>query len=134
MQMNYQNHKNKESKCYYGEYYTFPIIVPRAGVKMEYIYPTKQETVAKIHDALTPRDEVLSVMLFGSSISMRCTYDSDTDLAIRLTNTYNTVNTRDEISEIVQEICNWKADILWYDRISPNDRIYHDICKGVQIV
>lgn len=119
---------------YYSEYYTFPIVVSRSGVRMEHIYPTKQEIAAKIHDALSPRNDILSVMLFGSSISMRCTYDSDTDLAIRLNESENTKEKREEISELVQELCDWKADILWFDRISPNDRVYHDICRGVQIV
>lgn len=119
---------------YYGKYYTFPILEKRPGVMMQYIYPTKQRLVGRLYDALTPRKEVLSVMLFGSSISMRCTMDSDTDLSIRLTDIHNNVDVRNEISETVQEICDWNADIIWYDRITPDDRVYHDICKGVQIV
>ena len=119
---------------YYGEFYSFPVIIPCKGVKMEYIYPTKQRLVASIHDALTPRPEISAVMLFGSSITMRCTSTSDTDLSIRLYDEYTTSGIRDEISEIVQNLCDWNADIIWFDRINPNDRVYHDICKGVQIV
>ena len=119
---------------YYSEYYSFPVLEERPGVKMEYIYPTKQKLIANIHDVLQERDEIVAVMLFGSSISMRCTFESDTDLAIRLHSEKNTTDVRNDISEIVQEICDWKADIIWFDRITPSDHIYHDICKGVQIV
>ena len=123
-----------KNQPYYSEYYSFPVLVKRTGVKMEHIYPTKQKLVASIHDALTPRTEVCSVMLFGSSVSMRCTYDSDTDLAIRLNDSFNTREVRNDISELVQEICEWNADILWFDSLSPSERVYHDICRGVQIV
>ena len=130
----YADKMHPEDRHYYGKYYTFPELIKRPGLKMEHIYPTKQKIVSEIHDALSSRVELSSIMLFGSSITMQCTYDSDTDLAIRLNNTYNNLKTRDNISEIIQEICDWNADIIWFDRISPKDRIYHDICKGVQIV
>lgn len=132
--LSYLELMNVADNNYYNGSYSFPVLYPRRGVKMEHIYPTKQKLVAKLHDVLTPRDEILAVMLFGSSISMRCTYDSDTDLAIRLNESFNTTEIRNDISEIIQNICDWNADILWFDRISSEDRVYHDICKGVQIV
>ena len=118
----------------YSNYYIFPVLTPKDGIHMEYIYPTKQKLVAKLHDILSPLNEITSVVLFGSSITMKCTYDSDTDLAVRLNDNFNTHNTRNRVSEIIQETCDWKADILWYDSLSTDDRIYRDICKGVQIV
>lgn len=122
------------SKDLYGIYYRFPVVVNCDAIDMSRIYPTKQKLVKEIHDALVPDKCVVSAMLFGSSIKMSCTSESDTDITIRLSNDAYTHDNRNRISETVQEICDWKADILWFDSISPSDRIYHDICKGVQIV
>ena len=65
---------------------------------------------------------------------MQCNNDSDIDLAIRLDSGFTDNDTKNDISEVVQEICKWNADIIWYDRISSSDRVYHEICKGVQIL
>ena len=122
------------SKALYDEYYSFPVVVPNTAINMQRIYPTKQSLIYTLHEALSLDHRISSIMLFGSSVTMRCTQNSDTDLAIRLKKTCIDNETKNNISEVVQEICNWNADILWYDRIDKTDRIYHDICKGVQIV
>lgn len=118
----------------YDKYYSFPIIVPNSKIDMSRVYPTKQFLVNELHKALYPDQRITSVMLFGSSVTMQCNSDSDIDLAVRLSEYSPLNNTKNDISEIIQEVCNWNADIIWYDRIDKNDRIYHDICKGVQIV
>ena len=122
------------SKALYDKYYSFPVVVPDTSINMQRIYPTKQSLILSLHEVLAPDYRISSIMLFGSSVTMRCTQNSDTDLAIRLLDKYIDNETKNSISEVVQEICNWNADILWYDRIDKTDRIYHDICKGVQIV
>lgn len=122
------------SKELYGKYYRFPVVVNHDSIDMSRIYPTKQQLISDIHYALVSKDCILSVMLFGSSTTMKCTEDSDTDLAIRLYDDMYSHDTRNDILETVQDICNWKADILWFDSLSTSDRVYHDICKGVQIV
>lgn len=127
-------HSLLTSKALYDKYYSFPVVVPNTSINMQRIYPTKQSLIYTLHEALSPDHRISSIMLFGSSVTMRCTQDSDTDLAIRLTDKYVDNDAKNSISEVVQEICEWNADILWYDRIDKTDRIYHDICKGVQIV
>lgn len=122
------------SKELYDNYYHFPIIVESDEIDMSRIYPTKQQLALDIHDALKPNKDVISVVLFGSSITMKCTNQSDTDLAVRLVDTSLTHEVRNDVSEIIQEICDWNSDILWFDSLSSSDRIYHDICKGVQIL
>jgi len=121
-------------KSLYGKYYNFPVIVHCDEINMSRIYPTKQKIALDIHNALKSNIHVVSAMLFGSSITMKCTSESDTDLAIRLTDDSLTHEVRNSVSEIIQDICDWKSDILWFDSLSTSDRIYHDICKGVQIV
>lgn len=118
----------------YGKYYKFPIIVDNKNIDMSRIHPLKQKVVSRINDELMYDTGIASIMLFGSSVMMRCNQNSDIDLAIRLQDDFVNEGTKNTVSEKIQEVCDWNADILWFDRISRDDRIYHDICKGVQIV
>lgn len=125
---------NLLSHALYDKYYSFPIIVPESKVDMKRVYPLKQQLVYNLHNKLCNNQAITSIMLFGSSITMQCTKDSDIDLAVRLQPDFINTDTKNSVSETIQEICNWNADIIWFDRIDKSDRIYHDICKGVQIV
>lgn len=122
------------STSLYDKYYSFPVIVPESKVDMKRVYPLKQPLVYDLHNKLRANHEITSIMLFGSSITMQCNNDSDIDLAVRLQPDFINTDTKNSVSETIQEICNWNADIIWFDRIDKSDRIYHDICKGVQIV
>lgn len=118
----------------YGKYYRFPVIIKNDHIDMSRIYPTKQRLVSNIFYKLSPDERIVSIMLFGSSITMKCHKDSDTDLAVRLKDNCVPDEAKNSVSEAIQEICDWKADILWFDRINPKDRVYQDICRGVQIL
>ena len=110
----------------------FPIVVSDDYIDMSKIYPTKQKAVKNIVDQLRSEVSLDKLILFGSSITMRCHKDSDLDFCVGLKQ--STVEIKNEISEKIQEACNWSADILWLDRISAEDRIYHDIMKGVVLI
>lgn len=112
----------------------FPIIVKCPPVKMEYIHPLKQKIVSDIHLALHDDDRICAIVMFGSSVNLRCTIYSDSDFVVRLQDGCINKNDKSEISEIIQDICSWQADILWYDELDKSERIYTDILKGVQIV
>ena len=118
----------------YGKYYRFPVIVDNEYVDMSRVHPLKQELVSRINNDISSDANVVSIMLFGSSVTMRCNKDSDIDLAIRLKEEVISDAIKNNVSEKIQEISDWKADILWYDRLTKDERIYHDICRGVQIV
>lgn len=122
------------SDSLYSKYYTFPVIVPNSKVNMQRVYPTKQALIYELHNKLHSDPRITSIMLFGSSVTMQCNFDSDTDLAVRLQENHINTDTKNSVSEIIQEVCDWRADIIWFDRIDKSDKIYHDICKGVQIV
>lgn len=118
-------------------YYRFPIVINYASeidFDIARVYPLKQNTVYQIHNALCNDIRVASVFLFGSSITNACHRDSDIDIAIKINPDFDENIVKDEISEIVQEICDWKADILWRDRLISTDRVLADILKGVKIV
>lgn len=118
----------------YGEYYRFPVVYENKYIDMARIHPLKQMLVNQINKEMSPDNNVIAIMLFGSSVTMRCNQSSDIDLAVRLADDACNTKVKNEVSERIQEICDWNADIIWFDRISKEDRIYHDICKGVQIV
>jgi len=116
----------------YGKNYRFKPLYD-SPIDLARIYPLKQSTAIKLYDVLNPDTRVVSAMLFGSSISMKCTKESDTDIAIRLNPDFTDRITKAEISEKVLAVCDYNADILWFDSLSKNEKVYHDICKGVQI-
>lgn len=118
----------------YGKYYRFPVIANSEYVDMSRVHPLKQKVIARLGEKLSDDINIATIMLFGSSITMQCNLQSDIDLAVRLKDNEASTDIKNSVSEKIQDICEWKADIIWYDRISKSDRIYHDICKGVQIV
>ncbi len=110
----------------------FPVIEKSNCVEIDRIHPLKQSQVIRINERLREDDRVTSAILFGSSVCLRCNINSDTDIAIRLAEPDN--KKKNEISEIVQDICDWKADIIWFDSLRSNTQLYNNILKGVQIV
>lgn len=124
-----QNDFNNYSKKYY-----FKALYHSDKIEMTRIFPTKQLTALKINEAFHDDNRLACIMLFGSSVTINCNKDSDIDLLVRLNDEFVNNDNKNEISEKIQELCNWDADIIWYDRISPDEKIYKNILKGVQIV
>ena len=118
----------------YAENYRFPRLFKDSPIDLSRIYPTKQKIALEINKVLSPDERVISAVLFGSSITMRCSAQSDTDVSIRLKEGFVTRNTKNDISERILELCDWNADIIWFDTLNSGEKIYHDILKGVQIV
>lgn len=119
-------------------FYRFPIIIPDfqntvPTYDLGRVYPLKQVVVNKVHDILVKDNRIQSCILFGSSVTNRCHQNSDLDFMIHLKELANLEQNKLDISEMVQEACDWNADILWKDRIHPKDRIMQDILLGVRI-
>lgn len=110
----------------------FPIIEADERIDMSRIYPTQQASVKKIIMELRNDNRVECLRLFGSSISLACHKESDIDLAVGLISPSNSA--RNEVSEKIQIACNWKADILWMDRLTSFDRVFLDIMNGVVLI
>lgn len=113
---------------------TFPTVHNHSTVPVKYIYPLKQRDIINIHEAVKDDTRINNIILFGSSVTMRCTKSSDIDLSVRLNPDYIDNTVKNDISDKIQEACNYNADIIWFDRINSNDRVYANITKGVQIV
>ena len=124
----YQNNLSKRKT----ERYHFPIIESDEYVDMSVIYPTKQLLVKQVLDELRNDDRILSLRLFGSSITMACHKYSDLDFAVELKST--STETRNEVSEKIQLACNWGADIIWLDHLRPDERLYTEIMNGLVLI
>lgn len=111
----------------------FPVLCPHEKIDMSRVYPIMQPFVIRIFDTVKTDRRVSSIVLFGSSVTQRCHKGSDLDLAVRLRPDSLMTETKNEVSLKLQESTDWNADILWFDRLSPEDRIYPEILKGVQI-
>ncbi|MDO4961670.1 MAG: helix-turn-helix transcriptional regulator [Eubacteriales bacterium] len=110
----------------------FPIVCDDEHIDMSRIYPTKQRLVKSVIDQVRPDKRLNKLILFGSSITMRCCRDSDIDFAVGLADCSDLA--KNEISEQIQTICDWNADILWLDRLVPSERVYMDIQKGMVLI
>lgn len=97
------------------------------------IHPLNQRDVNQIYEAIYTDPRVAMIIIFGSSLNMRCNAKSDIDIAIKLKEGFITSEVKSEVSEKIQIACNWKADILWRDRLDESDRVLHDIRKGVEL-
>lgn len=136
---NINNYFSNPSECHIWEeqdnYVTnFPVVETHSIVPVKNIYPLKQKDAIRIHDALCDDNRVNNIILFGSSVTMRCNKNSDLDLSVRLYPDYINNSVKNEVSEKIQSICDWNADIIWFDRIKNPSRLYNNILKGVQIL
>lgn len=115
-----------------GLNFRFKKIVDCPGVEMDRVFPTQQKLVSEIIKCVKGDSAVEKMLLFGSSINMRCTATSDLDLLIFMKDTSDKEKLR--VSEMIQEACGWKADILWADRLNSDEKIFRTAVKGVQII
>ncbi len=120
--------ENKNKKFY------FPIIIQNNNYECNRIHPLKQKVVSDIYDYVKVKKEIQKVIIFGSSVNIRCNKKSDIDIAIELKDSYFTRIIQNEISEEIQEICEYNSDILWLNKIEQNTILYNNINKkGVVI-
>jgi predicted nucleotidyltransferase len=112
----------------------FPVCVECDGINVQYIHPLQQKRAVAINRALQNDKRVVSIVLFGSSVNLRCNIHSDLDVVVRLKDDSITRENKNDVSEIIQECCDWNADVLWYDLLDRKGHIYNDVLKGVRIV
>lgn len=111
--------------------YCFPVVCNSKMQNINKIHPLMQKRMDCIYRAIAEDKRVCMIVIFGSSLNLRCNAHSDIDLAIKLKDGCLSTQVKSEISEKIQIACNWNADILWRDRLDESDRVLHDIRKGV---
>lgn len=113
--------------------YRFPVVVPCEDFDIGRIHPLKQREIIKVYEAVKDDPRVESLVLFGSSVTIRCGSKSDIDLAVSLRKEDMTGDVKNDVSENIQTACGFDADILWMDRIEPETAIERNIMRGVRI-
>ena len=111
--------------------FIFPQIVQCDDIDIHRIHPLKQREACRIHEEFANNSDVESIYLFGSSVNIRCHIHSDTDVAVLLAR--DTLENRGYVSERIQELCNWNADVIWLNSEEPDSRLYREIHRGVRL-
>ncbi len=120
--------KNKEKKFY------FPIIINNDNYECNRIHPLMQKKVNEIYNKIKNHEEVEKVIVFGSSVNIRCNINSDIDIAIKIKDEYFNRNTQNNISESIGKITNYNADIVWLNTIDELSQLFYNIyTRGVII-
>ncbi|MCQ2776098.1 MAG: helix-turn-helix domain-containing protein [Bacilli bacterium] len=66
--------------------YNFKVIIGNAFLNANRIYPLQQRKVRQILDEIQSNQNVIKVIIFGSSTNYRCNIDSDLDIYFELKN------------------------------------------------
>lgn len=61
----------------------FPVNVSGNKDILKYIYPTKQADIQKLLEYASNNPEILTLIVFGSSVTWQCRPDSDIDVAVK---------------------------------------------------
>lgn len=111
--------------------FEFPIIVKSEFKEMKRIHPQKQYQISQIYNEFKDYSLIQKIIIFGSTISMKCNIYSDLDLAIKLTQ--NTSSAKNIVSEKIGLITDWNYDIIWLDDTDLSEPIVEKIENGVII-
>lgn len=115
------------------EIYYFPKIVENTNYEYQRIHPLKQKQVNNIYNIISKNKKIEKIIIFGSSVSIRCNQKSDMDLAILLKDEYFNKDSKNEISEIIQDATNYDSDIVWLNTIDQTSQLYKNI-KNMGVV
>lgn len=112
---------NKQNK------YQFPIIIKNDNYECSRIHPLMQKKINDVYKVVSKEETIEKVIVFGSSINIRCNNKSDIDLAIQLKDKFFTLKDKNKISEKIQEAVDYNADIIWLNTIDLNSQLSKDI-------
>ena len=113
--------------------YRFPVKYPADSYDASRIHPLKQRAVQAVVASIRDTAAVRSLTLFGSAPTICCNSHSDLDLAVELQPEAVNTEVKNNISERIQEACNYGADIIWMDRVDRESQLYRNICRGVKL-
>ena len=114
--------------------YRFPVISGSDGYDASRIHPLKQKSVSAVYACSKNNPDIVSLILFGSAPTICCRADSDLDFAVELRPEAVNRDTKNSVSEQIQEACGYTADIIWLDRVDRQSQLYKNICRGAKII
>lgn len=114
--------------------YYFPVIVKNDNYECNRIHPLKQAKVNELYKIMKENETIEKIIIFGSSVNIRCNIKSDLDIAIKLKSNQFTKENQNTISEEIQEHLDYGCDIIWLNQIDKTSKLYSNIInKGVTI-
>ena len=114
-------------------HYRFPVVIDSTFPLISRIHPLKQKKADALWRCCRGDRRIRSLYIFGSSANIRCGKSSDLDIAVDPNQELLPPQSRSELSEQIQNACDFDADIVWMDRtISPV--LSENIRKGVQLI
>jgi predicted nucleotidyltransferase len=105
----------------------FPTVLENLNYDFKRIHPLKQRIINDLYNVIKNIELIEKVILFGSSINIRCNRKSDIDFAIKIKENYFNTSNKNKISEIIQEITNYNSDIIWLNNIDENSTLFFNI-------
>lgn len=114
--------------------YYFPIIVKNDNYECNRIHPLKQAKVNELYNIMKNNEKIEKIIIFGSSVNIRCNIKSDLDIAIKLKSSEFNRENQNNISEEIQEHLDYGCDIIWLNQIDKTTQLYSNIInRGVTI-
>lgn len=124
---------NSWEECKDKVYY-FPIIVNNENYDASRIHPLKQKKINEIYNITKNSNIIDKIIIFGSSVNIRCNKNSDIDIAVKIKDQYFTKENQNMISEKIGEITEYYFDMVWLNTIDKQSQLYYNIeNKGVII-
>ena len=99
--------------------------------EMERIYPLKQREVFAVYNVLKNNPKIKSAWVFGSSTSMKCTMDSDLDIAIQYEDCSDSELTK--LHHDIRVLCKNGCDIVYINDIKGGSKRFGQIRRGVKL-
>lgn len=98
---------------------------------LDRIHRLKRDSVRRCVEIARKNSDVRKLIVFGSSITDNCTYDSDIDLCLDVVGGTRNLSLFNTVSDM-SIACNGECDILIYDKLA--DRLRNTIDrKGVTV-
>ena len=113
--------------------YIFPVIVENKNYDTSRIHPLMQRTVNDVYSKVLNHKNIEKVILFGSSVNIRCNNKSDLDFAVLVKEGSFDNDNKNEISELIQMATHYNADIVWLNSIDKQSQLYKNIQRGLVI-
>ena len=113
--------------------YRFPVIYATEMFEISRIHPLKQKVAIDVAKFVRESSEIEKAIVFGGATTIRCHSGSDLDVALKLKDGADTAAARDRISEGIQLITEWNADVIWLNDEEPGTQLYNNIEEGVLI-
>lgn len=113
--------------------YRFPVIYATELFDVSRIHPLKQKVSVAVAKFVQECAAIEESFVFGGATTIRCHSGSDIDVAIKIKPERDSSELRDMISEAVQQLTEWNADVIWLNDEPVNSQLYRNVMEGVRI-